>query len=96
MEINRAYRLGEIVNPAAISTYFTKCISILFHETPCISTLFQLYFYLVPGTWYIVLFCQIRNPHMRLNQVRTRLGHNFSGFLADSCFPMVQIGTRTY
>jgi len=47
--------------------------------------------YLVLGTWYIVLFSQIRNLHMRFDQVRTRFGHNFSGFLADVCFPMVQI-----
>ena len=37
MEINRAYRLGEIVNPAAISTYFTKQRGVYFY---CISIIF--------------------------------------------------------
>lgn len=43
MEINRACTLGEIVNPAAISTYFTE------PAAAGISTLFPLYFYKVPG-----------------------------------------------
>ena len=30
MEINRAKGLGEIVNPATISTYFTESISFVF------------------------------------------------------------------
>ena len=34
---------------------------------------------------------QITNLHVRFDQVRARFGHNFSGFLADFCFPMVQI-----
>jgi len=51
MEINRACRLGDIANPAAISTCFTKqrgvyfyCISFcLFHEAK--RSLFPLYFH---------------------------------------------------
>jgi hypothetical protein len=45
MEINRAYRLGEIVNPAAISTYFTERNAVYFY---LISIVFLL------GTWYLV------------------------------------------
>jgi DNA-binding MurR/RpiR family transcriptional regulator len=70
VEINRASlpaadRLGEIVNPAAISTYFTclreaersavyfyRISLLLFHEAQ--RSLFQSYFYLVHCTWYFV------------------------------------------
>jgi len=59
MEINRACQLGELVNPAPISTYFTQSISTVFRFA-YFTERSAVYFYFISivfllGTMYLVL-----------------------------------------
>ena len=97
---NKPSELGEIVNPAAISIYFTERRVVYFHRISlnhfterrgvyfhCISTVF------LPSTNRSLF--QIRNPNMCLDQIRARFGYDFARVLPNDRLPMVQIGAGT-